>query len=84
MHENYKRTYTKEEADDLVRWIEQTKPSGEIDLGDGVFIRDLKKFSDQVKHIAKEKYDNPTFSGQIGLMMDVRTKLDSSAPQNPE
>ena len=84
MHETYKRTYTKEEAEDLVRWIEQTNPSGEIDLGDGVFIHDLKKFSDQVKHIAKEKYNNPTFSGQLGLMMDVRSKLDSSVPQNPE
>lgn len=83
MHENYKRSYTKEEADDLVKWIETYKPSGELDLGDGVVIRDLQKFSDQVKHIAKEKYGNPTFSGQIGLMMDVRQKLDSSVAQTP-
>ena len=84
MHKNYKRSYTKEEAEDLVKWIDTFKPSGELDLGDGVLIRDLKKFSEQVKHIAKEKYNNPTFSGQIGLMRDVRLKLDSSAPQNPE
>ena len=77
MHETYKRTYTKEEADDLVKWIEAFKPSGEMDLGDGVFIKDLRKFSEQVKHIAKDKYNNPTFSGQIALMMDVRAKLDS-------
>lgn len=84
MHENYKRTYTKEEADDLVKWIDTAKPSGELDLGQGVLIRDLAKFAAQVKHIAQEKYDNTTFSGQIALMMDVRARLDSSAQHNPE
>jgi hypothetical protein len=79
MHGNYKRTYTKEEAEDLVKWIETAKPTGEIDLGQGVMIRDLEVFASQVKHIALEKYDNPTFSGQISLMMDVRERLGSSA-----
>ncbi len=72
MHETYKRTYTKEEVQELIDWIDQMKPSGEIDLGHGVYIKDLSKFSAQVRYIAKEKYDNPTFGGQISLMMDVK------------
>ena len=74
MHETYQRTYTKAEAQELIDWIESTKPSGEIDLGQGVFIKDLEKFASQVKHIAREKYNNPTFSGQISLMMDVKKR----------
>ena len=42
MHEKYKRTYTKEEAEDLVRWIEKFQPKGELDLGQGVLIKDLE------------------------------------------
>lgn len=78
MHETYKRTYTKEEAQELIDWIDSAKPTGEIDLGDGVYIKDLEKFSKQVRHIASEKYNNPTFGGQISLMMDVRAKLKNS------
>ncbi len=78
MHETYKRTYTKEEAQELIDWIDKTHPKGEIDLGQGVFISDLEKFSTQVRHIAIEKYNNPTFGGQISLMMDVRKKLEES------
>ena len=74
MHETFKRTYTKEEAQELIDWIDSTKPTGEIDLGQGVFISDLEKFANQIRHIAAEKYNNPTFSGQISLMMDVKER----------
>ena len=74
MHETFKRTYTKEEAQELIKWIDATKPKGEIDLGQGVYISDLEKFSNQIRHIAAEKYNNPTVSGQISLMMDVRER----------
>lgn len=79
MHEHFKRTYTKEEAEELVRWIDKFKPEGELDLGHGVCIKELKVFSQQVRHVAVEKYSSPTFAGQISLMMDVRDLLSQSA-----
>ena len=74
MHETYKRTYTKAEAQKLIDWIDSVNPKGEIDLGNGVYIKDIEKFANQIRFIAKEKYNNPTFSGQISLMMDIREK----------
>ncbi len=75
MNEHFKRSYTKEEAEDLIRWIDEVKPKGEINLGHGVLIKDLEKFASQVRHIAQENYSNPTFAGQISLMMDVREQM---------
>ena len=74
MHETYKRTYTKAEVQELIAWIDATQPKGEMDLGHGVFIKDLEKFAKQVRFIAQNKYANPTFSGQISLMMDVKER----------
>ena len=74
MADNYKSTYTKEEADALVKWIDEVQPKGEINLGKGVYIKDLEKFSKQVRHVCVEYYNNTTFSGQISLMMDVRDR----------
>ena len=75
MNEHFKRVYTKEEAQELIKWIDEAKPKGEIDLGHGVLIKDLEKFASQVRHIAQENYSNPTFAGQISLMMDVRALM---------
>ena len=77
MNEHFKRVYTKEETQELIKWIDEVKPKGEIDLGHGVLIKDLEKFASQVRHIALENYNNPTFAGQISLMMDVRSLMSS-------
>ena len=74
MSDNFKRGYSKEEADELVAWIDKVHPSGEFDLGPGVHINDLKVFSNQVKHIILTNYGNPTFSGQIAMMLDVKER----------
>lgn len=78
MSENYKRVYSKAEADELVAWIDKVKPKGEFTLMPGVHIKELERFSAQVKHIVSTNYGNPTFSGQIAMMMDVKERYSEA------
>ena len=79
MSDNYKRVYSKAEADDLVAWIDKVHPKGELTLSPGVHIKDLERFSAQVKHIVSTNYDNPTFSGQISMMLDVKERYSEDS-----
>ena len=71
----YKPTYTKEDADELVKWFETHTYDTELDMGGGLYIADLRNTLPQMLHIVRTKYDNRTFSGQIHLTFKIREEL---------
>lgn len=71
----YKPTYTKEEVDELVNWFSTHTFEKELDMGGGIYIRDVQMAIGPMMHIAKTKYENRTFSGQIFLLFRMRDEL---------
>ena len=71
----YKPTYTKEEADELVRWFETHTFEKELDMGHGLYISDIEMTLPPMLHIVRTKYDNRTFSGQIHMAYKIREEL---------
>ena len=75
----YKTTYTKAEIDELVNWFATHEYDKELDLGGGLYIKDLDVTIPPMLHVAQTKYDNKTFSGQIHQLFRIREALLSSA-----
>lgn len=75
----YKPTYTKEEIDELTIWFETHTYEKELDLGDGIYIKNLDETIPPMLHVAQTKYENRTFSGQIHQLFRIREALLSSA-----
>lgn len=75
----YKPTYTKEEIDELTNWFETHTYEKELDLGDGIYIKNLDETIPPMLHVAQTKYENRTFSGQIHQLFRIREALLSSA-----
>ena len=75
----YKTSYTKEEIDELVNWFKTHTYEKELDLGGGLFIKDLDVTLPPMIHVAQTKYENRTFSGQIHQLFRIREALLSSA-----
>lgn len=71
----YKPTYTKEEVEELVKWFDTHKYEKEVDLGHGIFIRDIQTALPPMRNIALAKYENRCFSGQIQLLFRIREEL---------
>ena len=67
----FKTTYTKEESKELLRWID-THPTGEMDLGDGIYIKDINFFVNQMRAIVELSYQNPAFAGQMELLCRLK------------
>lgn len=67
----FKTTYTKEEADELLRWMD-TQPKGEMNLGDGIFIKDIAFFINQMRSIVQNRHSNPAFAGQIEILCRLK------------
>ncbi|MBQ9364088.1 MAG: hypothetical protein IJT97_11845 [Bacteroidaceae bacterium] len=75
----YKRTYTKEDVKALYDWYDATQPQSTLDLGHGLKVLDVRELFDNSRKIALEKYDNPTYSGQIQLLFRVQEKWEEGA-----
>ena len=67
----FKKSYTKEEAEELLRWID-TKPTGTVDLGEGIVIKDIAYFVSQMRSIVKERYMNRAFAGQFEILCRLK------------
>lgn len=71
----YKTTYTQEEVNELTQWFEDHVYEGEVDLGHGLFISNVKSTIAPILHIAQKKRENRTFSGQIALAFRIKEEL---------
>ncbi|MBR2630857.1 MAG: hypothetical protein IKD25_04940 [Bacteroidaceae bacterium] len=71
----YKPTFTKEEIEDIIHWFATHKLEQDIDLGNGVHIRELDTALKQLTHIAKTRHDNRVFSGQIYMLFKIKDEL---------
>lgn len=71
----YKPTYTKEEVDELVNWFTTHTYENELDMGGGIYIKDVQMAIGPMMHIAQAQYGNKTFSGQIYLLFRMRDEL---------
>jgi hypothetical protein len=72
---DYKPTFTKEEIEDIIQWFSTHKLEQDIDLGNGVHIRELDTALKQLVHIARTRYDNRVFSGQIYMLFKIKDEL---------
>ena len=68
----YKRTYTKEEAEEIIRWFDAHECNQEVDLGHGLVVENIKHLINQSRNIVLKKYDNPTYSGQIQFLYHLQ------------
>lgn len=68
----FKPTYTKEEADEMVKWINEHHPTGSFDLGEGVLISDVALFCQRMKTIIQRGYNNPAYAGQICVFVNFQ------------
>ncbi|MDO5482300.1 MAG: hypothetical protein Q4F47_04600 [Bacteroidaceae bacterium] len=71
----YKPTFTKEEIEDIIHWFATHKLEQDIDLGNGIHIRELDTALKQLTHIAKTRHDNRVFSGQIYMLFKIKDEL---------
>ncbi len=74
----YKLTYTKEEVKQLENWFATHTFEKELDMGGGLFIKDLDLTIPPMLHVARTQYDNKTFSGQIHQLYRIKEMLESS------
>ena len=72
---DYKRTYTKDEAEELIHWFETHECEQDIDIGQRVHIKNLSLALKQLFHVARTQYNNPSFSGQINLLGRIKDAL---------
>jgi hypothetical protein len=71
----YKPTYTKEEVAELENWFATHTFEKELDMGGGIYIDDVQMAIGPMLHIARTKYDNRNFSGQIHHLFMMREEL---------
>ena len=67
----FKTSYTQEESEELLRWID-TKPTGEIDLGEGIYIKNIAYFCSQMRSIVEKRYKHPAFAGQMEVIVRLK------------
>lgn len=71
----YKKTFTKEEIDELIHWFDTHQYEKELDLGIGVSTKNLDQSIPPLIHVARTKYMSPVFSGQIYMLFRIRDAL---------
>ena len=71
----YKSSFTQEETEELISWFNTHQFEKEVDLGQGIVVKDLNKALPPLLHIAKTKYENTCFSGQIFILFRIREEL---------
>ena len=61
--------------EELVNWFATHTFEKELDLGGGLYIKDVEATIPPMVHIAMTKYDNKTFSGQIHQLYRIKEEL---------
>lgn len=77
----YKPTYSKSEIEALLAWIEKNKENlpKSMDLGHGQVIKDMNMTLKQLMHLASVGYNNPTFSGPIKLLYQIKEIFETGS-----
>lgn len=78
----YKKTYTKEEVEEVLQWLKDHPYSGSVSVGKGMNIIDMQTFLDNMSNVAVAQYENPTFGGQIELLFRAKNAIEQA--QNKE
>ena len=71
----YKPTYTKEDVAELENWFATHTFEKELDMGDGIYIEDVQTTIVPMLNVARTKYENRNFSGQICFLFKMREEL---------
>jgi len=71
----FKTHYTKEDADELLRWFD-TEPSGSCDLGNGVVVKDVSYYIQQVRKTVERKYASSKYSGMMADLFLLKEKME--------
>jgi len=78
---DFKPEYTKEDADELLAWID-TKPSGRVDLGGGLLFTDVALFVQQSRYTVEHRYNQPTYAGLMDILFRLREKMQAEKGEN--
>ena len=67
----FKTSYNEEEANELLAWID-SNPTGEMDLGEGIYIKDIAYFCKQMRAIVQNRHKNHAFAGQMEVLVRLK------------
>jgi hypothetical protein len=62
-------------VEELIEWFNTHEYENEVDLGEGQFIKDIKKCAKALTHTTLTQYANSTFSGSICNLFRIREEL---------
>lgn len=70
----YKKQYSHEELEEILNWFEKNmdKLPASLQLNKATYIKDLPKTVHQYFDLIKQQKDNPTYSGQIHHLFEMR------------
>lgn len=73
----YKRTFTDEEIDDLIAWVEKNleQMPQSLQLNQATFIPDLKSTAAKYIDLVRQHRDDPAFNGQVYHLFIMRDLL---------
>jgi len=71
----YKNQYTKKDIKELYDWFDNNEYENEVDLGHGLYVKNVKLMIEGSRHVAEEKYDSKTYSGQFHKLFMLRDEL---------
>jgi len=71
----YKPIYTKEEVEELAAWFDSHPYKQELDIGSGIYMKNVSMSVAAMLHTVRAKYDNRTFSGQVYLLFRIKDEL---------
>lgn len=73
----YKKTYTSDEVEETIAWIEERmdRLPESLHLGPGLDIPDLKRTISSYFKIARKHRENPTYGGQVHHLFRIRERL---------
>lgn len=77
----FKKQYSKEDAAELLDWIDNEKPKGRADLGEGIVVEDMEKFAYNMRSILKERYHNPAYAGQLEILFRAKEAFQKQAKE---
>lgn len=80
----YKKQYTTEEIGELITWFEAhfDRLPESLQVDKATFIKDIKKTVKLYFDIARQHINNPTYSGQINHLFQIKEALTTQGLVN--
>lgn len=72
----FKQTYTDEEIKTLLDWMD-TKPSGRVDVGQGIVVEDLARYVQNARRTIENRHENSAFGGYIDVAFRIKAKYEA-------